>query len=207
MFIVAVHMAKKRKISILLLMMEVILSAVVMVSLIGQMLFLQKSALIVKTFNGSDCYYFSPRSYYDPDFRIENYLSDEERDCVDLGTTHILSVKTDQNRSVKVIGYSDFIIERARLKIEAGGWFTDVDCNTVPLIAIGDTYQIGKHVTFSNGCEGTVIGTIDKELMSYLLCHQGAREMHRCQILFRFRPRLILSLRMGVSSIYHCPPK
>ena len=96
LFIVTARMMKKRRKTVLLLMTEMILSSVVMASLIGQMLFIHKSSRIVNAFNGFDCYYFTPHLYYDPDFYIGNYLSDEEKNSTEFGTTHILSVETGQ---------------------------------------------------------------------------------------------------------------
>lgn len=165
-------MAEKRKGAIFLFMIEMLLSSVVMMSLVGQMLSLHKSAQITNAFDGDNCYYFSPRTYYDPDFSIGDYLSEAEKKNLKTGSVHVFSAKTKEKQSVKIIGYSDFIIERARIKTDRGTWFTDKTCNVVPLIAVGSRYSVGQQITFSDGTKGEVIGAIAKD--SYVVSFQAS---------------------------------
>lgn len=174
LFIVTARMMKKRRKTILLLMAEMILSSVVMASLVGQMLFIHKSSRIVNAFNGFDCYYFTPHFYYDPDFYIGDYLSDEEKASTELGTTHIMSVKTEQHGLRHAVGYTDFVIDRACVEMEEGDWFNTADCSNIPLVAVGDEYKTGEQVTFENGSTGTIIGTVRKDSYIISFTHSGS---------------------------------
>lgn len=172
LFLVAFHMAHKKSWTILLFMIEMLLSSVVLMSLVGQMLSLHKSAQITSAFNGDNCYYFSPRTYYDPDFSIEDYLSDDEKKNIQIGSVHIFSAKTKETQSVRIIGYNNFIIERARMKMDSGTWFTDRKCDRIPLITVGNRYSVGQQIEFWDGTKGEVIGGIAKD--SYIVSFQSS---------------------------------
>lgn len=169
LFLVAYHMAKQRKVSLILLMGEIIISSLLLVGILGELVYLWKSADIANTFKNTNSYYFTPFTYYSPDFEMHECLHNAQKDAVKIGEVRDLFLKLKSGEYVTVLAYNPLILSNMNIEMESGMWITSEDKGASPihLVAIGNRYQIGDEITFSNGVQGYVIGTIRED--SYLI--------------------------------------
>lgn len=169
LFLVAYHMAKQRKVSLILLMGEIIISSLLFVGILGELVYLWKSADIANTFKNTNSYYFTPFTYYSPDFQLHECLDNAQKDAVKIGEVRDLFLKLKSGEYVAVLAYNPLILSNINIEMESGMWITSEDNSVSPiqLVAIGNRYQVGNEITFSNGVQGYVIGTIRED--SYLI--------------------------------------
>ena len=163
LLLIAGNLAKKRKWSLLFLMIEIILSSIVLLSLIGELLFLENSSQIAKTFEGTDSYYFTKRIYYTPDFRIEDYLDEKIKAGVHIGNIHTVRFDTEEQKYISGLAYSDVILDKINIEMLEGEWITDSECEGIPLVAVGGNYCVGEEITISEGNKGTIVGIIEED--------------------------------------------
>lgn len=167
LFFVAYNMAKQHKVGLFLLMGEIIISSLLLVGILGELIYLWKSADIANTFKNTRSYYFTPFTYYSPDFELNKYLDDEECAIVNIGEVRDLFLELESGEDVNALVYNEHIMANINMEMESGNWIVAEDENLIKLVAIGNEYKVGDEVVFSNDIKGYVIGTIRED--SYLI--------------------------------------
>lgn len=169
LFLVAYHIAKQRKVSLILLMGEIIISSLLLIGILGEIVYLWKSTDIANTFKNTQSYYFTPFTYYSPDFEMHECLDNAEKGAVKIGEVRDLFLELKSGEHVTALAYNQLLLSNMNIEMESGMWITSENKSTSPiqLVAIGNRYKIGDEITFSNGVKGYVIGTIRED--SYLI--------------------------------------
>lgn len=88
---IAWRLITRRKWTVFLLAVEIILSSVVLLGMAGRLIFIKDAIQITETFQGEDAYYFTPRSYYSPDFEVESYISPRLREKYEKSEIHTVA--------------------------------------------------------------------------------------------------------------------
>ena len=70
---IAYRLTKKRKWSLFLLTVEIIICSIVILSTLGKIFYYFETKDLAYSFDGKNIYYFSPYTYYD-DFPLKSYL-------------------------------------------------------------------------------------------------------------------------------------
>ena len=157
-------MLKQRKWSLFLLMGEIIISSLLFVSMAGELVALWKSAGIVNVFQNTNSYYFTPFTYYSPEFKIENYLTEDEKAGARIAEIHDIVFKLESGEICSAIAYDSVMISNILVDIESGRWFSkeDEEDEKLVAIAVGDFYEVGDVLQLENDMEVRIIGTVSK---------------------------------------------
>lgn len=170
--LIAIKLAKKRKMSLFLLTAEIIISSIVLLSSISEIIYIQNSYKIADNFEGKECYYYSSYDYYTPDFNVIEYLEDDIKNNIQTGEVKDCYIECDNGAVISALGYNDFIIDRINVELSSGVWFDRRNTKNIPIIAIGDNFKVGQTINIHDDIVAEVIGTISRD--AYLLTFEGA---------------------------------
>lgn len=153
----------------LILIFQLIITFLILLGFIGKVQYILITENITHTFDSSNAYYYYPYSFTSEEFSAEKILSDNNISDVNVGTVYYMLVECDQSEKIAVC-YNDTIISHTRIDLSTGKWFDKIDYtdkNTIPIIAVGDAYNINDKITFTdiNGqkTNAKIIGTINKD--------------------------------------------
>lgn len=160
----------KNKYTLLLLLLQMLLTTIIFVSLVGKLQYLVSSRASANAFNEYNAYYFNNYLYYDPEvLDLEQILQEQINAEWSIGETAILHLQTSDGKMVMAYGYNEPIITLSNIEMHSGTWFAEgEDYGGVPVIAIGDTYKTGDTIEFWNPEQERktsvkVIGTISPQ--------------------------------------------
>lgn len=160
--IIAAQLIKKRKWSLFILMIEVIISSIVLVGIIGQCVHIKNVSNISKVFNGIECFYFTPFDYYSPNFQIEEQIDDSG---IEIASINMIQVNEDDSESfTSFTACSDLIIDRLEVNMDKGEWFGEKHIKTdyIPVVSIGDNFKVGDIIQVKKySCQ--VIGCVKND--------------------------------------------
>lgn len=167
----------KRKKSAILLMIEIVLSLIILMGIISKIIYLQETKNIAFTFNGSDAYYFTPYTYYTPDFDITDYLPDNILENIRIGDVSTTKIIDKNGREIKCIKYSDTIIEKMQLTLQKEEFSIENSEKYIYAIATDDGYGIGDIIELDDKTKLKIIDTISSD--AYIVCfnHSGSSGM------------------------------
>ncbi|MCI8592587.1 MAG: hypothetical protein HFI88_09645 [Lachnospiraceae bacterium] len=160
---IAWRLIGRRKWTVFLLAVEIVLSSIVLLGMAGRLLFMRDAIRITETFQGEDAYYFTPRSYYSPDFEVENYLSPPLKDQFEKSAIHTMRFETKEGTVLNAMAYDDLLIGHVKIAMDEGVWFTEYEGEAVPAVAIGGGYGTGEYIGLKNGQSCFVIGVISSD--------------------------------------------
>lgn len=160
---IAWRLITRRKWTVFLLAVEIILSSVVLLGMAGRLIFIKDAIQITETFQGEDAYYFTPRSYYSPDFEVESYISPRLREKYEKSEIHTVEYEKKDGAFLNAMVYDDFLIDHVEIAMEAGVWFTEYEGEAVPAVVIGGGCGAGEYIELKNGQSCLVIGVISRD--------------------------------------------
>ncbi len=169
-FMIAMRLIRKRRGSLLLLGIEIILVAMVFFSILSEMVFVKNTSQIVEILQGTHTWYFTPFEYYDPDFCLSDYLQDEDKEYIEEGNACDVIVDSFDYGNLTGLCYSDMIINELQITMQSGIWFTDLnetEDNRIPVVTARNRFKIGEEIELTCGKTLYVIGTISNQ--EYLL--------------------------------------
>lgn len=94
LIVIIMKMAQKRKSSLLLIMIEMVISCIVFASIAGKMVYLKESRKIADTFQGTNSYYYAPFMCYSDEFDIQKYMDQELREHTVVGSVYTAGLRT-----------------------------------------------------------------------------------------------------------------
>ena len=154
------RLIKKRKGSLVLLAIEIIISSIVMLSLLGKIVYSYENKELAKSFDGKNMYYFSPYSYYE-DFDTKKLLDDNKVKNTKVCINHQLELKLKNGETLDALGYNKVMLEKMKLKILNGVNINNYKGTNTPIIGVGKKYRIGDKLVLSNGKICEVVSIID----------------------------------------------
>lgn len=162
----------------ILLSIELIITSIVFLALIGKMQYGYDSKEIAYTFQDSNAFYFVPHMFFaEKEKAIGDVLKKECDFEYQLGEVYNIIVSNETGEIITAYGYNDAIIDCVDLDIKKGTWFrdgidTEIGKEYIPVISMDPQYTVGEIITISNDTSSVeekayVIGEIDKN--SYVL--------------------------------------
>lgn len=154
--------------SFLILVLQMVLSSIILLSMVCKVESISNERKIVDVFQEDEAYYFTLPSYYsEMPFDYKSIIDQVGVKYKESSITELVFLGDENTKEID--GYSDDLIMHANVSMKTGEWFrTDVDCDRVPIVAIGDQYAVNDEIEFKNANSGEkyiarVIGTIDYE--------------------------------------------
>lgn len=165
LIIIAFRLIMKKKLGVSLLIFQMIITAIILITLLGKIHHIYESYNIIDIFSKKDAYYFNLHSFYEPEkFDLKAILQKKAKISFDIGKIVELSVSTNGSGVIPAIGYNDELLKSVSINMESGKWFDlNKSYNEIPIIAIGERYKTGQIVYLSKSkIKALVIGTIGK---------------------------------------------
>ncbi len=165
LIVIIMKMAQKRKSSLLLIMIEMVISCIVFASIAGKMVYLKESRKIADTFQGTNSYYYAPFMCYSDEFDIQKYMDQELREHTVVGSVYTAGLRTAAGAFLPVLGYTDVVISCMKPRMQSGRWFTKKEAavgSVYPAVAVGSKYAAGDVVELEGGKTVKIIGTIQE---------------------------------------------
>lgn len=158
-----------------MLVLQMVITILLLVMIIGRIQFVSSSTKIANTFSGQYAYYFMPYQYIDDTFGLNETLQHTGVDSFAVGEISNLAFYDENQTIVTAYGYNDVIINSSELDLENGGWFDHTKTTNIPAIAIGSQYSVGDVFLLRECLEGKkytieIIGTMDWN--SYVLAFE-----------------------------------
>jgi hypothetical protein len=154
--------------SILLLVIQMIVTSLILLALIGKIQYIMQEKDGLSIFNEDNAFYFTPFSYYDMNtFDMDSIIRKNISTSYEEGKISQLLLKNENGTNIVAWGYNDQIIHKSNIKMKFGKWFSKHN-NTdyIPVVGIGDTYKTGTVINLecnSNKIQkALVIGTISR---------------------------------------------
>jgi len=161
------YLISKNLRSFLLLLFQMMLSAIILISLIGKVQSIMDTKAVVNIFNDENAFYFTPYSYYDSDkIDVNEILNDQ------INANHKICELSDiylcdtQGKTFSVLGYNDEMILYSNIRMKSGHWFDkNYSQDYIPIVAVGNKYKVGDIININSIISGQikpayVIGTI-----------------------------------------------
>lgn len=175
--ILAFKLIKKRKNSIVFMTLELVVSAIVLIALIGQLTVDAHIQDITKIIQNSNCVFFTPYDYYTPDFFVQNFMNKKWKNKVSVESIHDLVCKKQNGGEIQALGYGDKLLEGMNIPMESGKWFSPEEMGTeyIPVVSVGKQWKVGDNIEFRDGTKGKVIGRVKLE-QAMLNLSQGSSD-------------------------------
>lgn len=159
---IAYRLTKKRKWSLSLLTVEIIICSIVILSTLGKIFYYFETKDLAYSFDGKNIYYFSPYTYYD-DFSAEELLSQKGFKNVEVCEMHELKIESKSDSAIAVIGYDDIIMKKLKLNIIEGQNISSYTGDNIPVIAMGNRFRVGDTIVLSDKQICEVVGKISED--------------------------------------------
>ena len=159
---IAYRLTKKRKWSLFLLTVEIIICSIVILSTLGKIFYYFETKDLAYSFDGKNIYYFSPYTYYD-DFSAEELLSQKGFKNVEVCEMHELKIESKSDSAIAVIGYDDIIMKKLKLNIIEGQNISSYTGDNIPVIAMGNRFRVGDTIVLSDKQICEVVGKISED--------------------------------------------
>lgn len=185
----------KNKITLLLLIVQIVFSSFIFTALIGKVQDVVNRSQILNTVSDKNAVYYSDYMYNiddsnDEQVDITSILKNEAGinssvgECYDMQSLFTKKQEeysnSESDNSFFILGYNDTLIDIADINLKTGVWFDECsETKYVPLVTVGDKYKLGEIIDFYNDNsdklekQGRVIGIIDKSEYIYNLSQAG----------------------------------
>lgn len=171
--ILSIRIIWKNKWSYLLLLFELVLVAVIFLSICSKLQGTISSWEVVNTFSGENMYYYSQNSYTDKS--LQDILRKDTLEKLQIIDIPYIFFRDRKNRGFSALGYCDSIISVSQFKLSEGVWFHKYKGKNIPVISADSDYQTGDMIELKrNGkiCKLEVIGCMDRN--AYILNFHGS---------------------------------
>ena len=164
--ILSLNLILKRIRMHILLVLQMVITILLLVMIIGRIQFVNTSSQIARTFSGQNAYYFMPYQYINHEFNLTETLQQSSIDSFTIGEIGNLAFYDENQNIITSYGYNDVIIQSCNIDLDIGQWFTHTETTNVPAIAIGSQYSIGDLIYLQECLEGKtytveIIGILD----------------------------------------------
>ncbi|MCR5836142.1 MAG: ABC transporter permease [Lachnospiraceae bacterium] len=170
----ALKLIKKKRWALLLLSIEMIISSVVILSIVGRMEHIEKTKGLIHIFDGTGALYFHTYLYYSPDTDVLDSMDSSIKNKVQISSMYEMYLNLDNSSALNALAYDELIIDRMKPKMNEGIWISEYSGDNVPIVTIGDDYHVGDIVKLSNAQTCEVVGTLSSQ--SYVICYHGGSD-------------------------------
>ena len=114
----------KNKNTFLLLFLQLLLSMVILLSLVGRVQNIVSTKKMVDVFSDDNAYYFSLYSYFTPEEGVEELVKEQIDEPCQICSITEQQVQKKNGATVEIYGYNDTLIDHSRLELQSGNWFS-----------------------------------------------------------------------------------
>jgi len=171
-FLLALNLMLKKFPMHIIMILQLTITILLLVMMIGRVQFVEDSAKTTQSFSGQNAFYFMRYQYIDSSFKIDDYLSQLGIASFSIGEIGNLALRDNDDQIIIAYGYNDTIINSCDFELSRGVWFTESSSDNVPVITIGNRYNVGDVINASTlsdniGYTLEVIGKLEQN--SYII--------------------------------------
>lgn len=208
--LMAINLVLKRKKMHILMILQIAVTVLLLILLLGRIQFVRATSKIAGTFSGENAFHFMPYQYIDDGFDLTKTIESKGIQSFEIGEIGNLAFYDDNNEIITAYGYNDTIIQSCNFTLSNGSWFSNAQTKHIPSIAVGSGYSIGDVFNVQEYLEGNVytleiVGTIEAD--EYIVTfEESANQGKATAEYFIANPECSLILPYD-SDIYNCVEK
>ena len=166
LFILAFRLLWKRKTTFFLLILQVIISSVIFIGMIGELQMIYSASDAANTFSNENAFYYLPYAFNsEQNIEIEKISTEKIDESARVGQAYDVLLSDEAGNTYSCCGYDDTLISYFDFHLLDGISFSDYDDNYLPIISAGTNYKTGEIINFTDidgedNISGKIIGTI-----------------------------------------------
>lgn len=157
--------------SLALLTLQTVITILILIGLIGKIQMVNEAKNVTDAFQNQHAFYFTQFAFLsnNPPNLSEIFAARAETASAESGQITDLLLKTEDGATVAAYGYSDVMIQAAKIPLTDGVWLDQPhpsDC--IPVIAVGRQHPVGSELTFQHPTQqspvrAVVVGTMGED--------------------------------------------